>query len=175
MFRIDARKTVLAFSLFAAVGALLPGSHPASAAAIPATDSASNVQVLHAEQTPPGPHAIFGTLTWEIRDPIREINGITTYRFRLHAHGGPIGNVRVEKTYFTNIGYNPTYVHGPFTDNETLGTMVDGEWKDVYLMCKPEMQGLCSVALVRARSHEGLDVTAEDDRNGQTRATNVGY
>jgi hypothetical protein len=93
---------VLALALLAVAGSLmLPAGDSASAAALPPVESVRELTRYEPAPTPvPGSPLVDRMkpfLTWETKGPILGNFGVTTYRFRLKAHGGPIGAVKVEK------------------------------------------------------------------------------
>lgn len=165
MFRIDARKTLLALSLFAAVGAmLLPGSHAASAAAIPATESVSDAQLIY-EQTPPKPVPTFNTMAITLAGETH-VGKVTHYHFQVHAVNGTLPNVTVEmRSEYFLISNNSFGGWSPAV-TQNLGTMSAPHTLYVDITCTPPNGMYCGGAYAGALSSNGASAAALNEADG---------
>jgi hypothetical protein len=157
------RRLVLAFSLVAVVGAMLPGSHAASAAPDPAA-SASEARVQY-EQAPPKPVLTHNKMAITLGGETH-FGKITHYHFQIHAVSGTLQDVSVEmasryaKISDPSVGGNSGIV------TQNLGTFSAPDVRFVTVTCTPPAGMYCDKAWVGASSSSSASVGLWNEADG---------
>ena len=178
MVRNRARSLIIALSLFAAVGgSMLPGSHAASAAPIPAAESITNGQWDLVEQVKPKPKP-----TWVVQQPpvtytallrvkhelttqLPNGNG-TTYVFTVFNDGlNSSGPITVEKGWWWSAGLGEP-ITGHTLLPETIPSLGPGQSTTVGMFCHEEGFTVCWGG--------GVRVSAPNDNSPSNNFANSG-
>ena len=163
MIRNRARNLVLALSLFAAVGSILPGSHVAAAAPIPAADSVTDGR-WEEEQAQPSP-----VLAFAIRKPNVGISFVqqfvlaphmVQYVFKVQNYGNrQTGRIDVRKA-FSYLGCSGWCYHNHA--GEYVAPLDPGASKMVVVFCNTLESQICL----------GAGARVEDERPDPDEANN---
>ena len=169
MFGTRIRKLVLALSLFAAVGSLLPGSHAASAAPIVAPPGEDvHISMIGAADPADDQRNTIILPPWKI-DYLGVVkNGTQThYKFKLAVRRGTKPHVVLERF----VGYKYVSNDEPAGDQDQgpvyIGTLTAPYASYPTIICNPPAGQYCSSAILKATSTDGTSVirATGDDGN----------
>jgi hypothetical protein len=166
VFRRHARKLVLAVSLFAVATSLVPGSHTAAAAPIPAAESASAVR-YDLVPTKPGHDIAEAYPKMSVLNTLVGRNGRkTTYHFKVQADNATLHNVSV-RMFSSYRAISDNADRGYSADEVvSLGTFWAPDYRPVILTCNPPSGAYYSAGLVEATTSSGLHTWGANDADG---------
>ena len=151
MFYNHARKLVLALSLFAAVGGLLPGAHAAVAAPITATPEADVRWDI--EQVPDPKEGLYAPkMSVTYLKTTNEGGDKRMYWFVVKAESGVVKDVKVEVGHGlrTKFGNKDAGLGTP--DYGSLGTLNPGETREIVGHCDPPVSQYCAFGYAKVTS-----------------------
>ena len=156
---------MLALSLFAAVGSLLPGSHAAAAAPIPASESATELH-LDVEQVKPKPVLTNNAGVVDNTGFERFEDGKTYYGFRLRATDGQLQWPKAKITY--TYALSSTGIHVGGGGKTVQLTTVDApSYRTFDITCEPPIGTYCTAAFGIVETSNGVSIHFANYEDGQ--------
>ena len=151
MYRNRARSVVLALSIFAAVGGLLPGSQ-AAAAPIPAPAAVSDVQ-LDASQTSGNWTMGWNTLTITPQGISHQPNRRTVYTFKFKATKGNLYDISPTlMSHYKTIAGDADAGFSAVQTPPPIAFLAEGSHIFVFVECIPPAGKYCDFAYVTVTS-----------------------
>jgi hypothetical protein len=151
VFRHHARKLVLALALLAVATSLVPGSHVASAAPIPASAVVSDVQ-MDTSQTSGNWTMDFNKMVITPMNVVHQPNRQVIYYFKVKAEKGNLSDITIWLTsHYRNIAGNGD---AGFSDNKVVHVdqLNEGAYTIVTVTCTPPAGKYCHFAYATGTS-----------------------